>query len=212
MAKGIRFLPVLLALGLPFTGVTQTAKPPSQPKASAQAAKPSPSASPAKRSAAASQAQSAPAGKAPASSAKTSPPSAQKAPAKAKTAQATASKAAPKTAAKAPAKTAAKSKAHTTAAKRRTPARPAIQQQPTPERYREIQQALIDRGFLQGEPTGKWDSDSVEALRRFQADQQLTPTGKIDALSLIRLGLGPKRQNLAANPLPAPSSESESQP
>ncbi len=71
------------------------------------------------------------------------------------------------------------------------------QQQPTPERYREIQQALIGRGYLQAPATGQWSPESVEALKRFQRDQSLKDSGKLDSLSLIALGLGPKR---TANP------------
>ncbi len=63
---------------------------------------------------------------------------------------------------------------------------------PTPERYREIQQALVDKGYLKSEPDGVWDAQSTDALRQFQADQKLTPNGKITAASLIGLGLGPK--------------------
>jgi peptidoglycan hydrolase-like protein with peptidoglycan-binding domain len=76
-----------------------------------------------------------------------------------------------------------------------------VQQTPTPERYQEIQQALIDKGFLPGPATGKWDTQSSDALRRFQVDQKLEPTGKLNALSLIRLGLGPKRAPVPANGL-----------
>jgi hypothetical protein len=63
---------------------------------------------------------------------------------------------------------------------------------PTPDRYREIQQALATKGYLKTEPTGVWDADTQEAMRRFQADQKLEETGKINALSLISLGLGPQ--------------------
>jgi peptidoglycan hydrolase-like protein with peptidoglycan-binding domain len=73
------------------------------------------------------------------------------------------------------------------------------QQQPTPERYREIQEALIARGYLEGPATGVWGPESVEALRKFQQDNQLDPTGKINSLSLIALGLGPKRDSAALN-------------
>lgn len=66
------------------------------------------------------------------------------------------------------------------------------QQIPTPDRYKEIQQALVDKGYLKGEPTGVWDADSAGAMQRFQMDQKLTPTGKINAPSLIGLGLGAK--------------------
>jgi peptidoglycan hydrolase-like protein with peptidoglycan-binding domain len=64
---------------------------------------------------------------------------------------------------------------------------------PTPERYKEIQQALADHGHYTGPVNGIWGPDSVEALKRFQQDQNLSPDGKIGALSLIALGLGPKR-------------------
>jgi hypothetical protein len=66
---------------------------------------------------------------------------------------------------------------------------------PTPERYKDIQAALVEKGYLHGEPTGVWDADSVDALRHFQTDQKLTATGKISAASLIGLGLGPKPQD-----------------
>jgi murein L,D-transpeptidase YcbB/YkuD len=69
----------------------------------------------------------------------------------------------------------------------------SYQQGPTPERYKEIQQALASKGYLQGESTGVWGPDSVDALKRFQTDQSLMPDGKISSLSLIALGLGPKR-------------------
>jgi len=78
----------------------------------------------------------------------------------------------------------------------------STQQAPTPERYKEIQSALIDKGYLQGEPSGEWGPDSVEALKRFQADENLNVDGKIGALSLIALGLGPKRLS-AQNPAPS---------
>lgn len=66
------------------------------------------------------------------------------------------------------------------------------QMQPTPERYKEIQEALAKKGYLHGEPNGKWDQDSVDALRHFQQDQSLQTSGKLDSLSIIALGLGPQ--------------------
>jgi len=79
------------------------------------------------------------------------------------------------------------------------------QQNPTPDRFNEIQQALSSRGYLQSSPTGTWDAASVEALKRFQEEQNLPPTGKITSLSLIALGLGPKRNTLTtANTAPLP--------
>jgi peptidoglycan hydrolase-like protein with peptidoglycan-binding domain len=77
--------------------------------------------------------------------------------------------------------------------KKRVPSWRQGQQTPTPERYQEIQQALVAKGYLEGPATGDWGANSAEALRRFQQDQHLDATGKLDSLSLIALGLGPKR-------------------
>jgi hypothetical protein len=76
--------------------------------------------------------------------------------------------------------------------------------QPMPERYKEIQRALADKGYLQETPSGQWNQNSIDALRKFQKDQNLDPTGRLDALSLIALGLGPKREMPAATQRPQP--------
>ncbi len=70
-------------------------------------------------------------------------------------------------------------------------------QQPSQERYKEIQQALASKGYFSGEPDGNWGPASVDALKRFQHDQNLVEDGKIGSLSLIALGLGPKREAAA---------------
>jgi murein L,D-transpeptidase YcbB/YkuD len=67
------------------------------------------------------------------------------------------------------------------------------QPRPTEDRYLEIEQALASRGYLEREPSSAWTPDCAEALKRFQKDQNLPPNGKITSLSLIALGLGPKR-------------------
>jgi len=69
----------------------------------------------------------------------------------------------------------------------------SYQTKPTVERYMEIQKALHDRGYLDAPVDGKWGQDSVDALKRFQRDQSLEQDGKLGALSLVALGLGPKR-------------------
>ena len=67
------------------------------------------------------------------------------------------------------------------------------QMAPTTDRFREIQDALAAKGYLTSEScNGTWSQTSVEALKRFQADQNIDSTGKINSLSLIALGLGPK--------------------
>ncbi|HWR53728.1 MAG TPA: peptidoglycan-binding domain-containing protein [Bryobacteraceae bacterium] len=65
--------------------------------------------------------------------------------------------------------------------------------QPAPERYMEIQQALITKGYMEGPATGAWNADWTGALKRFQRDQNLDASGKLTSLSLMALGLGPKR-------------------
>jgi peptidoglycan hydrolase-like protein with peptidoglycan-binding domain len=77
----------------------------------------------------------------------------------------------------------------------------STQRTPTPERYKEIQQALASKGYT-ATPSGVWDSSSIEALKKFQTDQNLQPSGKIDSLSLIALGLGPKHDQPPAAPQP----------
>jgi peptidoglycan hydrolase-like protein with peptidoglycan-binding domain len=62
---------------------------------------------------------------------------------------------------------------------------------PTADRYKEIQEALAKKGYLHGEADGVWNQDSADALRRFQQDQNLEASGKLDSLSIIALGLGP---------------------
>lgn len=92
----------------------------------------------------------------------------------------------------------------------RTAARraPARQLTPTPDRYKEIQKALADRGYLKNEPNGTWDSASQEAMRNFQNDQKLDPSGKITAASLIALGLGPKNETQTSASSNTPSAAS----
>ena len=64
---------------------------------------------------------------------------------------------------------------------------------PTPDRYQEIQHALAAKGYLRPEDAdGKWSPTSMDALKKFQSDQNLEASGKINSLSLIALGLGPK--------------------
>ncbi len=88
------------------------------------------------------------------------------------------------------------------AAKKAPPPRPRYyaQMQPSPERYREIQQSLADKGYFSGAPDGVWGASSTDALKRFQHDQNLSEDGKVDSLSLIALGLGPKRTASAVVP------------
>ena len=84
------------------------------------------------------------------------------------------------------------------------------QQAPTAERISEIQTALAKDGSYAGSPSGKWDSATVEAMKKFQAGHGLSPTGKLDALTLQRLGLGSSTAGVAAPYPPATPSEAVS--
>ena len=112
-----------------------------------------------------------------------------------------------KTATKTQAAKASKSKSKTkkTAGKKSTATkttaaryRRSTQKEPDPDRYKEIQQSLADKGYFKGPVNGAWGADSVDALKRFQRDQNIGDDGKIGSLSLIALGLGPKRGPSAA--------------
>jgi hypothetical protein len=58
------------------------------------------------------------------------------------------------------------------------------------ERVLQIQQALANRGFYAGEMTGVYDSATVDAMRRFQANTGISVTGYPTAHALKRLELG----------------------
>lgn len=61
----------------------------------------------------------------------------------------------------------------------------------SPQRTIEIQRALIQAGYLNREPTGKWDDATRDAMKRYQADNSLPATGLPEARTLMKLGLGP---------------------
>ncbi len=64
------------------------------------------------------------------------------------------------------------------------------------ERTHQIQQALIQKGYLKGEPSDKWDASTEAALRKFQADNGWQNKTVPDSRALIKLGLGPSHDHL----------------
>ncbi len=109
-------------------------------------------------------------------------------------------KAAPATSAhKSPPKAPAKSATAARKTTRRAPVTTWRNRQvvPTPERYKEIQDALVAKGYLRPEDAGSgWNQTSMDALKRFQGEQNIEASGKINSLSLIALGLGPKHDTV----------------
>ncbi len=92
---------------------------------------------------------------------------------------------------------------------RRRRARQRAQTAPTPARISEIQSALAAQGAYKGQPNGKWDNAAIQAMKDYQAGHGLTATGKLDALTLQKLGLGSEIAGRAA-PLPAPQPQGAS--
>jgi peptidoglycan hydrolase-like protein with peptidoglycan-binding domain len=63
-------------------------------------------------------------------------------------------------------------------------------------RAREIQTALIREHYMQGEPSGSWDSATQAAMQRYQADHGWQSKTTPDSRALIKLGLGPSHDHL----------------
>jgi len=85
--------------------------------------------------------------------------------------------------------TTAKKKKHSSS-KSRKKSRVKGQAAPTPDRIKDIQTALQKDGSYEGQPTGKWDAATTDAMKKYQDKNGISPTGKIDAVSLNKLGLG----------------------
>jgi len=82
--------------------------------------------------------------------------------------------------------------------------REPTQQAPTPERISEIQSALARGGYYEGDPNGKWDSNTVTAVEKFQSAHGIDSSGKLDAPTLQKLGLGSDIAGVSAPKPPTP--------
>jgi len=89
--------------------------------------------------------------------------------------------------------------------------RQRAQTAPTAARISQIQSALAAQGAYKGQPNGKWDNATIQAMKDYQAGHGLTATGKLDALTLQRLGLGSEIAGRAA-PAQAPQPQGASAP
>jgi peptidoglycan hydrolase-like protein with peptidoglycan-binding domain len=107
---------------------------------------------------------------------------------------------------KSSAKTSLSSSSRKSKSLKHRPAKPRAQMAPTSERISQIQSALAGQGVYQGDPSGKWDDGTVEAMRKYQAAQGLNPSGKLDARTLEKLGLGANTAGRAA-PMPRTTPE-----
>jgi peptidoglycan hydrolase-like protein with peptidoglycan-binding domain len=95
-----------------------------------------------------------------------------------------------------------------TSSKKHHSRREPTQKAPTPARISEIQSALARNGYYQGEPNGKWDSNTIASMQKFQSSNGLEASGKLNALSLQKLGLGSSIAGVGApKPVQPPSSK-----
>jgi hypothetical protein len=115
----------------------------------------------------------------------------------------------PKAAPKAPVASSTAAKRSTARGRSKRRARPTKfvpkQKVPTPDRITEIQSALARGGFYQNDPNGKWDSTSVLAMQKFQSANGIEASGKLDAPSLQKLGLGSDIAGVSAPKPPVPA-------
>lgn len=84
---------------------------------------------------------------------------------------------------------------------RRGPTSPGKHTKPTPKhtgqraiddsRATEIQSALIKSGYLSGQASGHWDSQTEAAMQKFQSDNGWQTKLMPDSRAIIKLGLGP---------------------
>jgi len=102
----------------------------------------------------------------------------------------------------------ATSKSHRSSKKSSARRKERGQQAPARDRISEIQQALGKEGSFSGTPNGIWDDSTVGAMKNFQSTHGLNPTGKLDALTLQKLGLGSQTAGVAP-PVPPPNSASK---
>jgi peptidoglycan hydrolase-like protein with peptidoglycan-binding domain len=93
-------------------------------------------------------------------------------------------------------------KKHHAVSSRRQP----FQKAPTADRITEIQSALARDGYYQGDPSGKWDSNTIAAVEKFQSSHGIDADGKLDAPTLQKLGLGSDIAGVSAPKPPVPPS------
>src|SRR5271167_38819 len=75
-----------------------------------------------------------------------------------------------------PVSTASKPSTARKSSKKRRTRRAPMPKAPTPDRISEIQTALSHGGYYQGDSNGKWDSNTVAAVQKFQSANDLDAT------------------------------------
>ncbi|MBB5338554.1 peptidoglycan-binding domain-containing protein [Tunturiibacter gelidoferens] len=86
-------------------------------------------------------------------------------------------------------------------------AKPAGQRTIDDARATQIQASLIKSGYLSGEASGHWDSETQSAMQKFQQDNGWQTKLIPDSRAIIKLGLGPEqdsKMNTGTSALAAP--------
>ena len=78
---------------------------------------------------------------------------------------------------------------------RTAPSKPRVQAAMEPERATQIEAGLIKAGYLNGTPSGTWDAEAQDAMKKLQADNGYQTKFAPDARALIKLGLGPNERS-----------------
>ena len=91
------------------------------------------------------------------------------------------------------------SSSHTTKSRRKSAKKPIGPRSIDDQRATQIQSALIKAGYLNGEPSGHWDSASQAAMEKLQADNGWQTKLVPDSRALIKLGLGPGPESEASS-------------
>jgi hypothetical protein len=81
--------------------------------------------------------------------------------------------------------------------KRATKARVTGQRSIDDARATQIQASLIRSGYLSGEASGHWDSQTEAAMQKFQGDNGWQTKLIPDSRAIIKLGLGPAQDSAA---------------
>jgi peptidoglycan hydrolase-like protein with peptidoglycan-binding domain len=88
-------------------------------------------------------------------------------------------------------------------------AKPAGQRSIDDTRATQIQTSLIKSGYLTGEASGHWDTQTATAMQKFQGDNGWQTKLIPDSRAIIKLGLGPSQDpkpNTNSSAIVAPES------
>jgi hypothetical protein len=89
-------------------------------------------------------------------------------------------------------------------------AKPAGQHGIDDIRATQIQASLIKSGYLTGEASGHWDSQTEAAMQKFQGDNGWQTKLIPDSRAIIKLGLGPNQDSGSATSMPVATTHQSS--